>query len=192
MARNRIDYGIDLGTTNSALARMELGEPMIRKSDLNHDTIPSCVGWNRKGVIMVGDTALNQLQSDRLRGAVHWQVDQNVFIEFKRTMGTDKRYTPTALQQVFSSEELSAEILKKLKSFVQDENVHAAVITVPASSPLTKRMLLRERPNSLASISSSCCRNLLLLAWRMVLETSRRRGHGWSLTLEVAPSIRLW
>ncbi|MCB0787013.1 MAG: Hsp70 family protein, partial [Flavobacteriales bacterium] len=92
MARNRIDYGIDLGTTNSAIARMEQGEPVIKKSDLQHDTIPSCVGWNRKGMLMVGETALNQLKSDRLRAQKSSHVEQNVFIEFKRTMGTDKRY----------------------------------------------------------------------------------------------------
>lgn len=132
MARNRIDYGIDLGTTNSSIARMENGQPIIKKSDLQHDTMPSCVGWNRKGVLMVGDTALNQLQSDRLRSSANWKMESNIFIEFKRTMGADKRYSPAALAQDFSSEELSAEVLKKLKSFVQDENVHAAVITVPA------------------------------------------------------------
>lgn len=132
MARNRIDYGIDLGTTNSAIARMEKGKPEIKKTDLNHDTMPSSVGWNRKGVLLVGDVALNQLQSDRLRAAQSWKLDQNIFIEFKRTMGTDKRYKPSVIDQDFSSEELSAELLKKLKSFVQDENIHAAVITVPA------------------------------------------------------------
>lgn len=132
MARNRIDYGIDLGTTNSAIARMENGQPVIRKSDLQHDTIPSCVGWNRKGVLMVGDTSLNQLQSDRLRSLSSWKMESNIFIEFKRTMGADKRYKPVSMDKAFSSEELSAEVLKKLKSFVQDENIHAAVITVPA------------------------------------------------------------
>ncbi len=133
MTRNRIDYGIDLGTTNSAIARMENGKPVIKKSDLQHDTIPSCVGWNRKGVLMVGDTAMNQLGSDRLRSHSSGSGKvENVFIEFKRTMGTDKRYKPVSVEKEFSSEELSAEVLKKLKSFVQDENVHAAVITVPA------------------------------------------------------------
>ncbi|MBK8228910.1 MAG: Hsp70 family protein [Flavobacteriales bacterium] len=111
---------------------MENGQPVIRKSDLQHDTIPSCVGWNRKGVLMVGDTSLNQLQSDRLRSLSNWKIENNIFIEFKRTMGADKGYKPASVEKEFSSEELSAEVLKKLKSFVQDENVHAAVITVPA------------------------------------------------------------
>lgn len=139
MVRDRIDYGIDLGTTNSAIARMEKGEPTIRKSDLNHDTMPSCVGWNRKGVLMAGDTSFNQLQSDRLRSLSRWTMEQNIFIEFKRTMGTDKKYKPAALEKEFSSEELSAEVLKKLKSFVQDENVRAAVITVPAKFTVNQK-----------------------------------------------------
>ncbi|MCB0782580.1 MAG: Hsp70 family protein, partial [Flavobacteriales bacterium] len=139
MARNRIDYGIDLGTTNSAIARMEQGEPVIKKSDLQHDTIPSCVGWNRKGIEMVGETAFNQLQSDRLRALKSWEPVQNIFIEFKRTMGTDKRYAPAALDKDFTSEDLSSGVLKKLKSFVQDENVHAAVITVPAKFTVNQK-----------------------------------------------------
>jgi molecular chaperone DnaK len=139
MASDRINYGIDLGTTNSAIARMEKGKPEIRKTDLNHDTMPSCVGWNRKGVLLVGDSPFNQLISDRLRSLMHWVMDNNIFIEFKRTMGTDKRYKPSALEQDFTSEELSAEVLKKLKSFVQDENIHAAVITVPAKFTVNQK-----------------------------------------------------
>ncbi|MCB0811034.1 MAG: Hsp70 family protein, partial [Flavobacteriales bacterium] len=54
-------------------------------------------------------------------------------------MGTDKRYAPAALDKDFSSEELSAEVLKKLKSFVQDENVHAAVVTVPAKFTVNQK-----------------------------------------------------
>lgn len=139
MASDRINYGIDLGTTNSAIARMERGKPEIRKTDLNHDTTPSCVGWNRKGALLVGDNSLQQLLSDRLRALIHWKLDTNIFIEFKRTMGTDKRYKPSVLEQDFTSEELSAEVLKKLKSFVQDENIHAAVITVPAKFTVNQK-----------------------------------------------------
>jgi molecular chaperone DnaK len=139
MARNRIDYGIDLGTTNSAIARMEKGKPDIRKTDLGHDTMPSCVGWNRKGTLMIGVNADHNLQQDRNRALKDWRFEQNIFIEFKRTMGTDKRYKPAVLDQGFSSEDLSAEVLKKLKSFVQDENIHAAVITVPAKFTVNQK-----------------------------------------------------
>ena len=62
MARIKIDYGIDLGTTNSAIARMETGEPIIKKSlDLQKDTVPSCISISRRGVVEVGDKALTQL-----------------------------------------------------------------------------------------------------------------------------------
>ena len=49
MARNKIDYGIDLGTTNSAISRMEKGEPVAIKTDVLKDTMPSCVSVNKKG-----------------------------------------------------------------------------------------------------------------------------------------------
>ena len=50
MARIKIDYGIDLGTTNSAIARMEIGVPVIKKSlDLQKDTVPSCISISKKG-----------------------------------------------------------------------------------------------------------------------------------------------
>ena len=48
MARTKIDYGIDLGTTNSAIVRMESGEPKIKKTDTLKDTMPSCVYFNKK------------------------------------------------------------------------------------------------------------------------------------------------
>ena len=93
MARTKIDYGIDLGTTNSSVARMEHGEPAIRKTDTLKDTLPSCVGFNKKKSVLVGDGAWNVLKSDKLRAMRNWDnTDYNTFIEFKRTMGTDKTY----------------------------------------------------------------------------------------------------
>ena len=56
----------------------------------------------------------------------------NTFIEFKRTMGSDKKYHSSFMEADFSSEELSAEVLKKLKSFVQKDNFKSVVITIPA------------------------------------------------------------
>ena len=44
----RIKYGIDLGTTNSAIAVIDKGESAIIKSEVQKDTIPSCVGFNKK------------------------------------------------------------------------------------------------------------------------------------------------
>ena len=133
MARTKIDYGIDLGTTNSAICRMESGEAVIKKTDTLKDTMPSAVYINKKKTIQVGDSAYNNLRRDKLKAMKNWESsDSNAFIEFKRTMGTDKKYFSSNLDQEFSSEELSSEVLKTLKSFVKDEGVHSIVITVPA------------------------------------------------------------
>ncbi len=133
MARVKIEYGIDLGTTNSAIARIESGDPTIKKTDTLKDTMPSCIGFNKKQSILAGDIAWNGLKSDRLRALKDWSSDQtNFFIEFKRTMGTDKKFNSSHINKKFTSEELSAEVLKKLKSFITDEALQSVVITVPA------------------------------------------------------------
>lgn len=131
--RNKIDYGIDLGTTNSAIARMENGAPTIKKSDTLKDTVPSCVHFNKRKDILVGDTAFNVMKNDNTRALKSFEAGKtNTFIEFKRTMGTTHTYECSNMGKDFTSGELSAEVLKKLKSFVQDENIYSIVITVPA------------------------------------------------------------
>ncbi|HRI00877.1 MAG TPA: Hsp70 family protein [Saprospiraceae bacterium] len=131
--RNKIDYGIDLGTTNSAIARMENGVPTIKRSDTLKDTVPSCIHFNKRQDILVGDTAFNVMKNDNTRALKTFEKGKtNTFIEFKRTMGTTHSYECSNMSKSFSSEELSSEILKKLKSFVQDENISSIVITVPA------------------------------------------------------------
>ncbi len=131
--RNKIDYGIDLGTTNSAIARMESGKPTIRKSDTLKDTTPSCISITKKKDFLVGDTATNVYITDNRRALKHWEKGSvNTYIEFKRTMGTTDPKESSNLGKTLSSEELSAEVLKKLKSYIIDENVNSVVITVPA------------------------------------------------------------
>jgi len=133
MARTKIDYGIDLGTTNSAISRMENGDAIIKKTDIQADTMPSCFYVNKKKAIMIGQGAYNALKRDKLSAMKNWEDDTNAFIEFKRTMGTDKKYPSSNLGKELASEELSAEVLKALKSFIKDENINAVVITVPAA-----------------------------------------------------------
>lgn len=131
MARTKIDYGIDLGTTNSAISRIENGEAKIIKINGQDDTMPSCVAYNKKG-ILIGKNAFGAHGSEQnLR--LSRDIEPNAFIEFKRTMGTDKKYFSSNLGKDLSSEELSSEVLKQLKSFVIDEGVKAIVITVPAA-----------------------------------------------------------
>ncbi|PZW40450.1 molecular chaperone DnaK [Mesonia algae] len=145
MARTKIDYGIDLGTTNSAISRMENGEPTIKKTDTLKDTMPSCVYINKKKAIQVGDSAYNALKRDRLKSMKNWNSENsNAFIEFKRTMGSDKSYSSSNLDKELSSKELSAEVLKTLKSFVKDENVNSIVITVPAAFKNNQKESTRE------------------------------------------------
>jgi molecular chaperone DnaK len=131
--RNKIDYGIDLGTTNSAIARMENGKPIIKKSDTLKDTHPSCVTITRNKDFIVGDKAVGQNKVDNEKAIKHWEKGEvNTFLEFKRTMGTTHTYESSNIGKALSSEELSAEVLKKLKSYIIDENVNSVVITVPA------------------------------------------------------------
>ena len=132
MARSKIDYGIDLGTTNSAISRMQNGEAVIQKTDTQKDTMPSCIYFNKKKSIVAGDPAYNALKADRLKSMKKpEEKTTNAFIEFKRTMGSDKSYFSSHMDKEYSSEELSAELLKTLKSFV-DESIQSAIVTVPA------------------------------------------------------------
>ena len=139
MGRTKIDYGIDLGTTNSAIVRMESGEPKIKKTDTLKDTMPSCVFFNKKKSISIGDSAFNSYKRDKLGAMRSFKQDSsNAFIEFKRTMGTDKKYHSSFMEKEYSSDELSSEILKTLKSFITDDDVNSAIITVPAKFNTTQ------------------------------------------------------
>lgn len=133
MAQSKMKFGIDLGTTNSAICKMEGGEPVIKKTDTLKDTLPSCVSFTRKKVVKVGDSAYNDLRQAKSQATKNWTNGKvNVFIEFKRDMGTDKTSFSSNMDASYSPEQLSAEVLKTLKSFIGDENVSAAVITIPA------------------------------------------------------------
>lgn len=133
MSRTKIDYGIDLGTTNSAIARMENGEPTIIKSKrFGMDTTPSCVWFNRKGSPFVGTKSKDELGSERIAAFSENNKELiNAFEEFKRTMGSDIVFDCINTGKSYTSEELSAEVLKALKGYIQDEDVNSIVITIP-------------------------------------------------------------
>jgi molecular chaperone DnaK len=139
MTRIKIDYGIDLGTTNSAISRMENGVPVIKKSDTLKDTMPSCVYINRRQAIQVGDSAYGALKLDKIKAMKDSSFKSNAFIEFKRTMGTDKKYFSSHMEREYRSEDLSAEILKGLKSYITDENIKSVVVTVPAKFTVNQK-----------------------------------------------------
>ena len=141
MVTKKINYGIDLGITDSVICRMENGEPVVIKTDVLKDTMPSCVSVTPKGFIKVGESAYNTMRTEKKhRATMACQKDTpNTFIEFKRTMGTGIKYPCPNLNKDFSSEELSAEVLKKLKSFVSDEAFSSVVITVPAKFTVNQK-----------------------------------------------------
>jgi len=140
MAKSKIMYGIDLGTTNSSISCMEAGIPKIIKTDTLKDTLPSCIYFNKKQSIQVGDSAYSALKRDKLRAMKNWDSTlTNAFIEFKRTMGSEKKYFSSNMNTEFSSEELSSEVLKALKSFIKDDIISSIIITVPAQFTINQK-----------------------------------------------------
>ncbi|MCL9980942.1 MAG: Hsp70 family protein [Bacteroidia bacterium] len=133
-SRTTVDFGIDLGTTNSAISKINNGTSESVRSNTLKDTMPSCVYVNRKGAMQVGDAAFNALKAEKLNAMKDWNAENdNSYIEFKRTMGSDAQYKSSNANRSFNSIELSAEVLKTLKSFEKDETINTAVITVPAA-----------------------------------------------------------
>jgi len=118
--------GIDLGTTNSAVAIVKEGNTIICKNLEQADVTPSVVSIDRKGRIRVGKSAYNRLITD----------PDNVAAEFKRLMGFRETKHFVASGKKLTPEELSAEVLKSLLSDARratGEEVTHAVIGVPAA-----------------------------------------------------------
>ena len=120
-----INFGIDLGTTNSAIAKFVKGEVEVfsNPQDYGRETLPSVV-YYKNDKIIVGSRARTYSEKD----------SKNVFGAFKRKMGTTESFKVKSIEQSKTPTELSAEVLKELKGFVQSgSQINAAVITVPAS-----------------------------------------------------------
>ncbi|MCI5501061.1 MAG: molecular chaperone DnaK [Lachnospiraceae bacterium] len=115
--------GIDLGTTNSCVAVMEGGKPVVVANTEGARTTPSVVAFTKTGERLVGEPAKRQAVTN---------ADKTIS-SIKRHMGTD--YRVTIDDKKFSPQEISAMILQKLKSDAESylgEKVTEAVITVPA------------------------------------------------------------
>ncbi len=126
MKRRTIDYGIDLGTTNSAIALFENGTCTIFRNYSDDELTPSVVRLDESGAIIVGKRAYRHLAED----------GDNTVGGFKRWMGTQQNKKFIRSGRVITPEELSAEVLKELKIAVRssrNEDIKACVITVPAS-----------------------------------------------------------
>ena len=115
--------GIDLGTTNSCVAVMEGGKPVVITNAEGMRTTPSVVAFTKTGERVVGEPAKRQAVTN---------ADKTIS-SIKRQMGTD--YKVTIDDKKYSPQEISAMILQKLKSDAENylgEKVTEAVITVPA------------------------------------------------------------
>ena len=115
--------GIDLGTTNSCVAVMEGGEPVVIPNSEGNRTTPSVVAFSKDGERLVGQIAKRQAVTN----------PEHTIISIKRKMGTAEKVKIDGDE--FSPQEISAMILQKLKTDAESylgQKVTQAVITVPA------------------------------------------------------------
>ncbi len=131
MSRMTIDYGIDLGTTNSSIALVSGTGTEVIKNGLDADITPSAVYINGRGNLWVGQNAKSKETDER--------SEDDVFLEFKRRMGTSHKYSFRSSGRGMMPEDLSAEVLKSLRGDVflrKGEEISSTVITVPAAFEL--------------------------------------------------------
>jgi len=130
MKSDTIDYGIDLGTTNSSIAKLNGKEVEVIENNENQKLTPSAVWISEKNRLFTGQYAKNRLFED----------PENAYSKWKPSMGkTDIVYTFAKTGRAMTPEELSSEILKSLRTDVKQrkgDDVDAAVITVPADFEL--------------------------------------------------------
>ena len=115
--------GIDLGTTNSCVAVMEGGEPVVIANPEGNRTTPSVVAFSKTGERLVGQVAKRQAITN----------PERTVISIKRDMGTDRKVKID--DKSYTPQEISAMVLQKLKADAEaylGETVTQAVITVPA------------------------------------------------------------
>jgi len=121
-----IDFGIDLGTTNSSIALCRDGDVKVFQTTDLMNVVPSVVYVSKSGRMLVGKRAYDA-----------WVADpDNTQAEFKRWMGFSDRLNFPASGKSLSAEELSAEVLKLLRGDAErqsGEKINSAVITVPAA-----------------------------------------------------------
>jgi len=140
--------GIDLGTTNSVVAVMEGGEPVVIPNSEGGRTTPSVVAFTKDGERLVGTVARRQAITNptntifsikRFMGRKHDEVaSEEKLVPYKVTHDASNRvqvYIPNAEQKTFTPPEISAIILQKMRQTAEDylgQKVTKAVVTVPA------------------------------------------------------------
>lgn len=132
---NTINFGIDLGTTNSLIARSTLqGIEVFRNPAGMKETLPSVVAF-RKERILIGDKAREYVEKDAA----------NVFSGFKRKMGTDESFFVPNTSNFITPIELSTMVLRELKNFIYtNEDPASIIITIPASFDTIQSNATRE------------------------------------------------
>ncbi|MCB1287810.1 MAG: Hsp70 family protein, partial [Mycobacterium sp.] len=127
--------GIDLGTTNSVVAVLEGGDPVVVANSEGSRTTPSVVAFARNGEVLVGQPAKNQAVTN---------VDRTIR-SVKRHMGTD--WSIEIDGKNYTAQEISARVLQKLKRDAESylgEDITDAVITVPAYFNDAQRQATKE------------------------------------------------
>src|SRR5213083_1635743 len=104
--RTTIDFGIDLGTTNSSVAVLKGIATEIIKNNAGSDVTPSAVAIDKRGAVQVGLQAKNRIL----------EAPDDAYVEFKRRMGSDHTYHFKSSGQTRKPEDLSAEVLKSLRA----------------------------------------------------------------------------
>jgi molecular chaperone DnaK len=147
LKRATVDFGIDLGTTNSEIAVASGGCVQVLRNALHDEATPSVVRIDPGGGVVVGKQAYERLMSD----------PGNTHAQFKRLMGTQQRLVFERAKKTMAPEELSAEVLKALRQDAKrtlGEEIDAAVITVPAMFEIPQLEATR-RAAALAGIGCS-------------------------------------
>jgi len=130
MSSNTIDYGIDLGTTNSAIAKFTKSKVKTFKNYLNEEITSSAVWVQESGEIIVGSKAYGEKYTSK-------KNFDNVAIRFKALMGRIHEQKFKDSNKTMNPEELSAEVLKFLKQAANSKNpddiINACVITIPCN-----------------------------------------------------------
>ncbi|MBI4462587.1 MAG: Hsp70 family protein, partial [Acidobacteria bacterium] len=137
--------GIDLGTTNSVVAVMQAGEPVVIPNQEGSRLTPSVVGFTKSGERLVGQVAKRQAVTNpentvysikRFMGRRHEEVQTEIkMVPYKVVRASNADARVEVMGKQYSPPEISAFILQKLRQAAEDylgEKIEKAVITVPA------------------------------------------------------------
>ena len=149
--------GIDLGTTNSCVAVMEGGEPVVIPNSEGTRTTPSIVAFSKNGERLVGQVAKRQAITNpvntifsikRFMGRRHAEVGGEIEeVPYKVMKGANDVAKVKIEDKEYSPQEISAMILQKMKQTAEDylgQKVSAAVVTVPAYFNDSQRQATKE------------------------------------------------